>query len=90
MLAASVLSSMSHELRSPLNAILGFAQLMSSDTPPPTAAQMANIDPILHAGWYLLELRMYHSNRRECTISVVNAVKLWLAVRLRPVRKVSC
>jgi PAS domain S-box-containing protein len=50
------LSSMSHELRSPLNAILGFAQLMSSDTPPPTPAQMANIDPILHAGWYLLEL----------------------------------
>jgi CheY-like chemotaxis protein len=50
------LSSMSHELRSPLNAILGFAQLMSSDTPPPTASQMANIDPILHAGWYLLEL----------------------------------
>src|SRR5580698_6901060 len=50
------LSSMSHELRSPLNAILGFAQLMSSDSPPPTPAQMANIDPILHAGWYLLEL----------------------------------
>src|SRR5580692_11341247 len=50
------LSSMSHELRSPLNAILGFAQLMSSDTPPPTPSQMANIDPILHAGWYLLEL----------------------------------
>jgi PAS domain S-box-containing protein len=41
------LSSMSHELRSPLNAILGFAQLMSSDTPPPTASQMANIDPML-------------------------------------------
>src|SRR5580658_75901 len=50
------LSSMSHELRSPLNAILGFAQLMSPDNPPPTPAQMANIDPILHAGWYLLEL----------------------------------
>ncbi len=50
------LSSMSHELRSPLNAILGFAQLMSSDTPAPTPAQMASIDPILHAGWYLLEL----------------------------------
>jgi signal transduction histidine kinase len=50
------LSSMSHELRSPLNAILGFAQLMSSDTPPPTASQMASIDQILHAGWYLLEL----------------------------------
>ena len=50
------LSSMSHELRSPLNAILGFAQLMNSDTPPPTPSQTASIDQILHAGWYLLEL----------------------------------
>jgi PAS domain S-box-containing protein len=50
------LSSMSHELRSPLNAILGFAQLMDSDTPPPTHSQKANIGQILHAGWYLLEL----------------------------------
>lgn len=50
------LSSMSHELRSPLNAILGFAQLMNSDSPPPTASQTASIDQILHAGWYLLEL----------------------------------
>jgi PAS domain S-box-containing protein len=50
------LSSMSHELRSPLNAILGFAQLMDSDTPPPTPVQKASIDQILHAGWYLLEL----------------------------------
>jgi len=50
------LSSMSHELRSPLNAILGFAQLINSDTPPPTPSQAASIDQILHAGWYLLEL----------------------------------
>ncbi len=50
------LSSMSHELRSPLNAILGFAQLMESDTPLPSPTQKANIDQILHAGWYLLEL----------------------------------
>ncbi|MCX6873191.1 MAG: ATP-binding protein [Verrucomicrobia bacterium] len=50
------LSSMSHELRSPLNAILGFAQLMDSDTPPPTPSQQGSIDQILHAGWYLLEL----------------------------------
>ena len=50
------LSSMSHELRSPLNAILGFAQLINSDTPSPTPAQAASIDQILHAGWYLLEL----------------------------------
>jgi PAS domain S-box-containing protein len=53
---SNFLSSMSHELRSPLNAILGFAQLMISDTPPPTPAQAAAIDPILRAGWYLLEL----------------------------------
>jgi len=45
------LSSMSHELRSPLNAILGFAQLMLSDTPPPSAAQASQIEPILRAGW---------------------------------------
>src|SRR5512144_2764962 len=50
------LSSMSHELRSPLNAILGFAQLINSDSPPPTPTQAANIDQILHAGWYLLQL----------------------------------
>ena len=50
------LSSMSHELRSPLNAILGFAQLMESGTPPPTTMQRASIDQILHGGWYLLEL----------------------------------
>src|SRR5438874_1015421 len=50
------LSSMSHELRSPLNAILGFAQLINSDSPAPTPSQMASIDQILHAGWYLLEL----------------------------------
>ena len=50
------LSSMSHELRSPLNAILGFAQLISSDTPPPTPTQAASVDQILQAGWYLLQL----------------------------------
>ncbi len=50
------LSSMSHELRSPLNAILGFAQLMDSEIPAPTLAQKASLDQILHAGWYLLEL----------------------------------
>src|ERR1017187_2469820 len=50
------LSSMSHELRSPLNAILGFAQLMESASPLPTPSQKASIDQILQAGWYLLEL----------------------------------
>jgi PAS domain S-box-containing protein len=50
------LSSMSHELRSPLNAILGFAQLMGSESPRPTPSQKESIDQILQAGWYLLEL----------------------------------
>lgn len=51
------LSSMSHELRSPLNAILGFAQLMEADTStPPTPPQRQSIGHILKAGWYLLDL----------------------------------
>jgi PAS domain S-box-containing protein len=50
------LSSMSHELRSPLNAILGFAQLMDSAIPPATPEQKASILQILRAGYYLLEL----------------------------------
>ena len=50
------LSCMSHELRSPLNAILGFAQLMETGTPTPTAGQKDSIEQILQAGWYLLAL----------------------------------
>ncbi|MDD5271747.1 MAG: PAS domain S-box protein [Methylovulum sp.] len=50
------LSSMSHELRSPLNAILGFGQLIEAGKPPLTDSQKASIDQILQAGWYLLEL----------------------------------
>jgi PAS domain S-box-containing protein len=50
------LSSMSHELRSPLNAILGFAQLLDSTSPLPTDSQKENIGQILKAGWHLLKL----------------------------------
>ena len=50
------LSSMSHELRTPLNAILGFAQLLETGSPSPTVTQKRNIEQILKAGWYLLEL----------------------------------
>jgi PAS domain S-box-containing protein len=50
------LSNMSHELRSPLNAILGFAQLMESASPLPTDFQKESIAQILQAGWHLLKL----------------------------------
>jgi PAS domain S-box-containing protein len=50
------LSSMSHELRSPLNAILGFAQLMQKDAASTTPKQKSSIEQILKAGWYLLRL----------------------------------
>ncbi|MFI5346041.1 MAG: PAS domain S-box protein [Elusimicrobiota bacterium] len=50
------LSSMSHELRSPLNAILGFAQLMETTSPLPTESQKESIGQILKAGWHLLTL----------------------------------
>jgi PAS domain S-box-containing protein len=50
------LSNMSHELRSPLNAILGFGQLLETGMPAPTPAQLASVGQILKAGWYLLEL----------------------------------
>jgi signal transduction histidine kinase len=53
---SAFLSSMSHELRSPLNAILGFAQLMETDVPPPTSSQEDSIAQILQAGWHLLKL----------------------------------
>jgi len=50
------LSSMSHELRSPLNAILGFAQLMESGSAPLTPSHKESIAQILQAGWHLLKL----------------------------------
>jgi PAS domain S-box-containing protein len=50
------LSSMSHELRSPLNAILGFAQLMETEEPPPNISQRESIAQILLSGWHLLKL----------------------------------
>jgi PAS domain S-box-containing protein len=48
------LSSMSHELRSPLNAVLGFAQLLEASAL--TNSQQASLAQILKGGWYLLAL----------------------------------
>ena len=50
------LSSMSHELRTPLNSILGFGQLLEASKAPLTPIQTGNVQQILQAGWYLLEL----------------------------------
>ncbi len=69
------LSSMSHELRSPLNAILGFAQLMDSEFPAPSPSQKSSISQILKAGWYLLKLV-----NEILDLAVVESGKLSLSV----------
>ncbi len=51
------LSRMSHELRSPLNAMLGYAQLLELDTlEPPSPGQRARAQQIQRAGWHLVQL----------------------------------
>jgi PAS domain S-box-containing protein len=79
------LSSMSHELRSPLNAILGFAQLLESGSPPPTSEQKASIEQILKAGWYLLELineildlALIESGRLSLSLEPMSLVEIML------------
>jgi signal transduction histidine kinase len=51
------LSMISHELRTPLNSILGFAQILESDTRDPlTSKQLDRLSKILKSGRHLLTL----------------------------------
>ena len=77
------LSNMSHELRTPLSAILGFAQLIEASTPPPTATQKRNVDQILQAGWYLLDLI-----NEILDLAVVESGKLSLDLRVMSLNEV--
>jgi len=51
-----LLARLSHEMRTPLGAILGYAQLMESGRPALTVSQKRSLGLILQAGWYLEEL----------------------------------
>lgn len=54
---ASFLSAMSHEFRTPLNAIIGYSDLLSSDRTQPLAPEdQRQVQAISAAGWQLLQL----------------------------------
>jgi len=51
------ISSMNHELRTPMNSVLGFAQMLELDTEKPLSeAQKSSIENIIRNGNHLLEL----------------------------------
>lgn len=50
------ITQMTHELRTPLGTMLGYAQLLESNRPPLRPEQLIGIRQILKAGWHLREL----------------------------------
>jgi PAS domain S-box-containing protein len=50
------LSSMGHDLRTPLHSIIGYAQLLETGSPPLLESQQENLEHVISAGWYLLKL----------------------------------
>jgi hypothetical protein len=58
---AAVLRRVSHEMRAPLNAMLGFAQILRlDDRHPLDAVQQAHVARIEDAGWQLLRIIEQH------------------------------
>ncbi len=53
---SDLLSSMGHDLRTPLHSIVGYAQLLESSLPALADAQLASLKQVISAGWYLLKL----------------------------------
>ena len=53
---AELLARINHELRTPLHAVLGFAQMLQHEFADPTARPRTRIDPIVTAGQHLLAL----------------------------------
>lgn len=50
------ITHMTHELRTPLGTMLGYAQMLETSTPALSPVQLASIRQILKAGWYLRDL----------------------------------
>lgn len=74
---------MSHELRSPLSAILGFAQMMETSTPQPSIKQAENIAQILKAGWHLQKLI-----NEVLDLAVIESGKMALSLESVPLSEV--
>lgn len=80
---SNFVSGMSHDLRTPLTAILGFAQLLEAGTPPLTPIQKVRVEKILGAGWYLLkmiddtlDLALIESGRVSLSMETVSLAEL--------------